>query len=190
MQQRKSPALAGLIRPRQRKVLLDEDTLVLDAWRLEVWYAHRGHFDAKFRGWTLDFVRTRASRGLWKKPRAVRVRGVVDPGPAYVVSSLQVEGVEKLGGPFLARLLEEAPLREGETFSLDALNETVALAERLLLDRSYAYVDVTPQVDVRPKQGKVVEVVSVIVIVGMWTSITSPWASKSRRSLASDPMAG
>ena len=39
------------VKPRQRRVFLDRETLELDAWRLETWYAHQGYFDATFRGW-------------------------------------------------------------------------------------------------------------------------------------------
>lgn len=158
MEQGKNPTLAGLIKPRQRRVFLDDDTLVLDGWRLEVWYAHHGYFDAKFNGWTLDYARTEATDGLWKKPKSVRIRGDIEPGEPYVLANLDFEGLKSLGGPFIARLKEESSLKEGEVFTLSALNATVDLTRNLLLDRSYAYVQVTPEVDVYPKRDKTVDV--------------------------------
>ena len=83
------------------------------------------------------------------------MRGVVDPGPAAVsFPPRQGWRLEVRSCP----VLEEAPLREGEPSRLT--RSTRPWAGRAAVAGSpYAYVDVTPQVDVRPKQGKVVEVV-------------------------------
>ena len=56
METKQSPPMAGLISPKKRRTYLDKDTLELDAWRLETWYAHQGYFDAKVEGWDLHIV--------------------------------------------------------------------------------------------------------------------------------------
>ena len=160
MEQEKNPAFVGLVRPRRRRVFLDDDELALDAWRLEVWYAHHGYFDAAFRGWDIQRVRPRKrNRGPWKLPPAVRIVGHIDEGRPYTVDSLRWEGIKSMGGPIAARLKNDAALQEGATFDLDSLNETVDQTRAFLLDQSYAYVTVTPTVDVYPKRGRSVDVV-------------------------------
>ena len=160
MEQSSNPTLVWLLKPRQRRVFLDEETLALDAWRLEVWYAHRGYFDARFDGWQIRWVRPKRGRGLlWKPPRAVRIVGHVEEGAPYTVSKLEWRGMESLGGPAIARVRNAAALSEGDVFSLSALNTTVDGTRAFLLDKSYAYVEVEPRVDVYPSPNRTVEVV-------------------------------
>lgn len=160
MEQQKNPAFVWLVRPRHRRVFLDEDQLALDAWRLEVWYAHHGYFDARVTGWDIEYARHK-KRELWpfKLPRAVRITGHVDEGRPYTLSKFEFEGLERLGGPVEARIRNASDLQVGDTFDLDALNATVDEARSFLLDQSYAYVEVTPKVDVYPGRDRTVEVV-------------------------------
>ena len=125
-----------------RRVMLDRDTLVLDAWRLETWFAHRGYFDAKFRAW--DIVTTRPANQ--RRGPVVRIIGYVDPGPATLVRSVELKGMDIVGRPLLRLLQMQAPLQEGERFDLDAMHESVSLAENRLREQGYAYAAVTAEV--------------------------------------------
>jgi outer membrane protein assembly factor BamA len=159
MEQGQNPALVGLIRPRRRRVYLDSDVLALDAWRLEVWYAHHGYFDAQVSSWDIQRVRKKRRFLFWDLPEAVRVVGHVDEGRPYTVASLSWEGVKPLGGPAAARLRNDADLAEGDVFTLAALTATQDLTLSFLQDQSYAYAEVMPKVDVFPRRGRTVDVV-------------------------------
>ncbi len=147
MEQGKSPALSFLA-PRRRHVPVDLDTLALDGWRIENWYAHHGYFDAAFLGW--DVVQVKPARR--RKPAVVRLVGRVDEGPPSVVREIEWAGVESDPGP-LTRLLERSTSPgEGERFDMDAVDETSEAARGRLQDSSFARAVVEPRVDSYPDE--------------------------------------
>ena len=146
MEQGENPALSFLA-PRRRKVPLVADTLATDGWRLEVWYAHHGYFDARFLGW--DVITVRPARR--RRAATVRIVGHVDPGRASVVRTVQWRGVEAESGPLtrlLERTTEPAP---GARFDLDALHESQVAALSRLQDSSFARVSAELAVEVHPE---------------------------------------
>ncbi|MBO86447.1 MAG: hypothetical protein CL927_13915, partial [Deltaproteobacteria bacterium] len=146
------------IKPRQRRVFLDKETLELDAWRLETWYAHQGYFDATFRGWDVS----RVSDGqrtvmFWRPPNpaAVRVRGQVEERSPSLVRSVKYKGMKKIGGPLLSSIERAAPLQEGAIFNLDAMKSSAAMAVDQLQERSFAHATVETDVNVYPGEKSV-----------------------------------
>lgn len=125
---------------------LDRRLLDEDGWRLEVWYAHHGFFDARFLGWEL----VRPERRPGRKVRPVRAVGHVDPGrPARVVSMTWC-GTGSLD-TIKRRTLERIPdLPFGEPFDREAWREAVDTVGTALRDRGHAYARVTPRVLVHP----------------------------------------
>ena len=141
------------LKPAERRVFLDRETIELDAWRLETWYAHNGYFDATFRGWDL----TKVSDGkrfmfFWKDPRpeSIRIRGLVEEREPSLVRELKFKGMKAIGLPLLMSIQRSAPLQEGAVFNLDAMKATEAMALDQLQERSYAYATVRTDVDVYP----------------------------------------
>ena len=146
MEQHESPLFASVIRPRQRLVMLNPETLELDAWRIETWYAHHGFFDARVMGW--DVRETRPERHFlgWHRPASVRIVGQVREGDPAVIDSVSWEGFEGLGGPLRSLLRESAAVQQGARFDLDALKETEALALERLQQQGYAYASLESHV--------------------------------------------
>ena len=56
MTQSQSPRLWKL-NPLERAVILDRNALAKDAWRIETWYANRGYFNVRVRGWDVVTLR-------------------------------------------------------------------------------------------------------------------------------------
>ena len=146
MEQQQSPPLVELIRPRQRRVMLDRETLELDAWRIETWYAHHGFFDARVIGWDVRQVKPERHLAWWHRPATVRVVGQVEEGPPAVVDEISWEGFDDLGGPLRSLLRQSAAIQEGERFDLDGLRETEALALERLQEQGYAYASLQSHV--------------------------------------------
>lgn len=139
-----------------RRVSLNQDTLVLDAWRLETWFAHRGYFDARFRAW--DVITVGPAR-RWRGP-LVRIVGYVEPGESSRVRSIELAGLDIVGRPLLRLLRAQAPLKEGERFDLALLKGSTALVESRLREQGYAYATVSPQVTALPEEHAVDVVLS------------------------------
>ncbi|NOY26674.1 MAG: hypothetical protein GXP62_12440, partial [Oligoflexia bacterium] len=139
-----------------RRVSLSQDTLVLDAWRLETWFAHRGYFDARFRAW--DVITLGPAR-RWRGP-LVRIVGYVEPGEPSLVRSIELSGMDIVGRPLLRLLRAQAPLQEGERFDLDLLKESTGLVQARLREQGYAYATVSPQVTALPEERAVDVVLS------------------------------
>ncbi len=140
--------------PRQRAARLDETAVREDAWRIETWYAHHGYFDARFLGWEV------VSRPGRREDR-VRLVGHVDEGEPTLVGSVSWIVVDEQGQPDpdrsfasvvgkpLANLLtRQAAVQQGARFSLGAYQETKDQTALKLRDRSFAYAEVTGEVDV------------------------------------------
>jgi len=125
---------------------LRPDLLPSDAYRLEIWYAHHGWFDARFMGWELQRIRNTTER----RAGVVDIRGVVEPGKPSMVRSLELDGLDKnlkvLGGS----VLRTAPIAEGDQFDLELVDQTAALLRDKLHNLSRAYAKVTTDIDVDP----------------------------------------
>lgn len=160
MQQPQSKRFAWLLK--SRRTYLDKDTLELDAWRLETWYAHNGYFDATFRGWDVETIRPGGDRAVlfWRPPKnaVVRVHGLVEEREPSMVRSVDYVGMDIIGKPLLASIRRSAALQEGATFNVDAMKSSEAAATAELQERSYAHAKVTTKVDVYPGE-KAVDVV-------------------------------
>lgn len=65
----------------------DEQSLQLDAWRIENWYAQHGYIDAQVSGWS---IKERPAR-VWSPHRRLVVTGYVDEGEQVVIRSVRWE---------------------------------------------------------------------------------------------------
>jgi len=124
---------------------LDVGNLHLDAYRLEVWYAHHGWFDARVTGWQTRRVRAKGER----RAGVVDVYAHVEPGPMSMVGDVRLEGMS-LATEILGRsVLRSQWVQRGEPYSL----ESVRLAEQglayTLHDHGYPYAAVTSRSVVR-----------------------------------------
>lgn len=140
--------------PRQRAVHLDENVLKEDAWRIETWYAHHGYFEARFLGWEVQ------SRPGWRSDR-VQIVGHVEEGEPTLVTSVTWEVVDEHGRPDPSRtfasvvgkplanlLARQAAIQRGARFTLTAYEETKDQTRLRLRDQSFAYAEVTGEVNV------------------------------------------
>ena len=123
---------------------LRTELLPRDAYRLEVWYAHHGWFDAQVRGWELRRVRNAHER----RAGVVDVVGFVEPGTPSTLVAMTVDGLDANLKVLGNSVLRQAPIREGDQFDLDLIDQT----RRMLVDRlhnlSRAYATVATRVDV------------------------------------------
>ena len=81
-------------------VSLNTEQLSEDAWRVEVWYAHHGFFDARFQGWEHRPLSWHADGS----PKKVEVVGHVREGRPSLVRDIRFDGIEGLGA-YAQRLL-------------------------------------------------------------------------------------
>ncbi len=131
---------------------LDVDTLAADAWRVELWYAHHGFFDARFEGWEVRTVRP---------PRlghqaVVRVIGHVSEGEESLVQEIRFEGLSGPAGTAVLREVRaQAPLQVGERFDLEDYKETEELLRQKLRERSYARAVVSARAEAHPERREV-----------------------------------
>lgn len=125
--------------------VLHPELLPRDAYRLEVWYAHHGWFDAQVRGWEVQRLRRRTEQ----RAGVVDIRGFVDPGPPSTVRTLTIDGLDANLRVLGNSVLRNAPIREGDQFDLGLVDAT----KKLLLDRmhnlsrAYATAEVDISVD-------------------------------------------
>lgn len=137
---------------------LRQDLLARDAYRLEVWYAHHGWFDARFQGWQIRRVREATAR----RAGVVDLRGVIDPGPQSTVRTLRVEGLGTTLQALGKAVLRGAPIREGDPFDLAYVEATRVLLLDKLRDHAHAYAQVALDVEARPDEQAVDVVLSVV----------------------------
>lgn len=141
-----STVAPGLVEPAR----LDRELLDEDAWRLEIFYANQGYFDARFLGWEI------VPRG---RPGARRyeVRGHVVEGEPSVFRKVETLGVDRLPAPLrrrVARLVggPGADVRFGEGFTYEAWEETLDAIRALLAEQSFAHARVSGDVAVYPDE--------------------------------------
>ena len=123
---------------------LDRDLLDQDAWRLEVWYADRGWFDARFVGWELQ------RDGGDDEHRRWALVGHVDQGQPSRVRAVRIEGIDALTAPLRARLKDSLALAEGDIYATLAWQEARDGLVGLLRERGYAYAQVETDVAAHP----------------------------------------
>lgn len=128
--------------------LLERDALVRDAYRLEVWYAHHGWFDARVLGWS-TFERRRRSE---RRAGIVDVRGTVEPGEPSMIRDVSFSG-ETPSTRVLARtVLRTGYLQPGSQYDL-SLAELDRLQLETQLKRSgFAYARVDLDMDAHPDE--------------------------------------
>ncbi len=144
------------LQPRRRRAYLDRETLELDAWRLETWYAHQGYFDATFRGWDLETHHDAGRRFFfWKPPKVVSIRGYLEEHEPSVVRKIDYVGMNVIGGPLLASIKQSAALQKDAVFNLDAMKASEAAAVAELQERSFAHARITTDVNVFPEENAV-----------------------------------
>ncbi len=127
-------------------VVLDTDMLNRDSYRLEVWYAHNGWFDAKVTGWEIERVRPQGKR----RGGVVDIRGIIEPGIQSDVSELSLSGLDKPRHQTLkAAVRNLALVREGDPFNLGYTDADRQLILDLLYGTGFPYakVDVDIQAD-------------------------------------------
>jgi outer membrane protein assembly factor BamA len=135
--------------PNLPRVELDLGELYRDSWRLELWYAHHGFFDAEFVGWDIRPHRTYMRSRL--TPSVVLV-GRVHEGEPSLVRSVTLTGVDDGLQPIVNLALKNAPLTEGARFDLVAFEATAAAIKRALTARSFGRVTVEPTVQIYPEE--------------------------------------
>ncbi len=131
------------------RVELDLAELYRDAWRLELWYAHHGFFDAEFVAWDVRPHRTYLRSRLTP---SVVVIGRVHEGEPSLVRSIVLDGVDDGLQPIVNLALKNAPLQEGARFDLVAYESTADDIRRALAARAYGKVQVAPSVVVHPTE--------------------------------------
>lgn len=128
--------------------VLDEEALARDGWRLEVWYAHHGWFDARFLGWRIRQARWPGEH----RAGVVDVLGSFDLGPRSSVRTLTIEGLDGQLATFDRMIRRTGGVVEGEPFDLDAVDETAAQLVDLLQNHAHAYAHVETAVEAWPEE--------------------------------------
>ena len=128
-------------------VSLNTEQLSEDAWRVEVWYAHHGFFDARFQGWEHRPLSWHADGS----PKKVEVVGHVREGRPSLVRDIRFDGIEGLGA-YAQRLLRRADVEEGERFSLDSHESTIRSTQSFLWDQGFARARVQGEVEAFPME--------------------------------------
>jgi outer membrane protein insertion porin family/translocation and assembly module TamA len=152
MEQSQSPG-TWWIRPAERAVVLDRNTLNRDAWRLETWYANHGYFDVRVRGW--DVVTIREGDPAKNRPKVVKIVGHVAEKGVSTIRKIKWEGMDDLGKVFVSVLSRKAALQTGEVFAIEAVKETEGQALNQLHEMSFGFATVRTEVDSYPEEGTV-----------------------------------
>lgn len=129
----------------------DVADLERSSYKLEVWYAHHGWFDAQVEGWEVRQVRPRTSR----KAGVVEVTGFVDPGPRSMVRAFEVRGLDKVAAIHGRVVSKHGDVHPGDPFVLDYVFSTRDRLAEGLRSGAYAYADVVVDVDAFPEDGQV-----------------------------------
>ncbi len=132
------------------KSLLDRELLADDGRRIEVWYAHRGYFDAEFLGW--DVVAERSFDN--GDPSVVQIVGHIREGEPSLVREVVIHGLSMhpvLEAKSTVTIIQPV----GEVFDLSLHDTAIAEIMNMLKNRGFARADVTGRVDAYPDQSSV-----------------------------------
>jgi hypothetical protein len=131
----------------------DRTTLMRDAYRLEVWYAHHGFFDARVVGWEARRARNKGEN----RAAVLDVVGIVEPGPQSLISEYRIEGMDRPALKLLASTLKtKGWLRAGDPFDLELAEHDRDMLADLLRNHGYAYAQVDLQLRADPVAKNVV----------------------------------
>lgn len=128
-------------------VALEPEILPRDAYRLEMWYAHNGWFEARVDGWQLIRVRRETAR----RAGVVDIVGMVEPGRPSLIRNYEITGLDRYTTPLANHLRRTGPLQEGDQFNLETVYHTRQLLTELLHNQSRAYASVSVQMEAHPE---------------------------------------
>lgn len=126
----------------------DRERLVRDSYRLEVWYAHHGWFDAKVVGWETRQVR----RPSDKRAGVIDIRGRVEPGSQSLVREIRLEGVTPEVEGVINAALRDAPIKVGSPFDKDLVEKTRQTLVTALQNSAHPYVSVGSDITAHPNE--------------------------------------
>ena len=127
----------------------DPVALDADAWRLEIWYAHHGWFDARFDGWEVIRVRPRRE----KFGGVVKIVGHVVPGAPSEIRGYDITGLDTTPlKTFRASLERTGPLAVGEQFAVDDLDGAVGQLEDSLHNNGFPYGAADAEIGAFPEE--------------------------------------
>ena len=127
---------------------LERERLIRDGYRLEVWYAHHGWFDAKVLGWDVRQVR----RPSEKRAGVVDIHGTVDPGPQSLIRDIRLEGVTPEIEAVVNAALRDAPSQPGAPFDKDGVERTRQTLVTTLQNSAHPYVSVGSDITAHPNE--------------------------------------
>lgn len=127
--------------------LLELDALEEDAYRLEVWYAHNGWFDAAVSGWEVRRIRRPKSF----RAGVVDVVGQVDSGEPSMVRSFDISGLNRNNRLLGDEVRRTGYVHEGSQFNLEAVYATRDLLLKRLHEHAFAYARVDVSIDSYPE---------------------------------------
>ncbi|MBT3217597.1 MAG: BamA/TamA family outer membrane protein [Proteobacteria bacterium] len=126
----------------------EPEVLSRDGYRLEIWYAHNGWFDARFKGWSVRRLRDRGE----KRGGIVDLRGYIDPGKPSMVRDFTIEGLDRSKRILGQVVKRKGDLREEFQFSVDAVYASRNQLLELLHDHAHAYADLEATIDAYPEE--------------------------------------
>lgn len=126
----------------------DQRLLLKDAYRLEIWYAHNGWFDARITGWEIRRIRRRKSF----RAGVLDVTGMVSLGPASFYRDFDIVGMNRNSQVLANVILRTGEVQPGEQFNLDGVNYTRDMLLTRLRQDSYAYARVEPEIHAYPDE--------------------------------------
>lgn len=126
--------------------ILNVDLLPRDAYRLEVWYAHNGWFDAEVKGWELHMIRSKGKH----RSGVIDIVGHVRPGPPSLVSEYEISGLSTNLKVLASTVRQNGYLHENTQFNLGYANQSRILLQQLLQNHAHAYASVDMAVRADP----------------------------------------
>lgn len=130
---------------------LRREALDQDAYRLEVWYAHNGWFDARFHGWSIRQLRKPGKR----RSGVVEVAGTVEAGEPSVFASFEIVGTDRTSKIFANTIRRTGYVQEGGQFNLDSVYTTRDQLIQTLHDHARAYARVSVEMTARAEDHEV-----------------------------------
>jgi len=156
-----------------------------DAYRLELWYAHHGWFDARFEGWEVLQVRPARVRksGALKAAGVVDVVGYMTPGSPTTVRHLAITGYDNNVGTVVRAVLSGLDLAEGDRFDLERVRLATDQLQAQLRERGFAFATATMSSEVFPDE----HAVDVRIVIDMGSARTLSFGAITIDGLASVP---